>query len=189
MFKKGTLLQAAGTAGISAFLLIVPSSLVRQAASLDRSQKETEKIVQVLAAQTNVQKEQDPDFQDIQSTYEGILIVPREGLMVPLLKEWTESSFCPGVWKGSVNTKNLIAAGHNDPSQFRILHHLSVNDEVQILDMNQICHTYRVIGEETLQPDEAGRLLDQNSQSWDLTLFTCTFDNLARRVIRLQEVI
>ena len=189
MSKKAFLLKTAGILGVSAFMLIVPASLIRQASSLDRSRKETEKILQTLAGQTNAPGQKETEHQEIQSLYEGILMIPKDGLTVPLIKEWNESSFAPGVYKGSVNTKDLIVAGHNDPSQLRALHHLVYGDEVQILDLNQICHTYRVIREETLQPDEAKKLVDQSGQNWDLTLFTCTFHNLARWVIRLEEVI
>ncbi|MCF0245249.1 MAG: sortase [Ileibacterium sp.] len=187
MDKRILWCEGAGIVCLIFFACIVPSSLWKQAQNLQRSQQDVQALVSRRQNKEAVLSDQTE--QPVSETFDGVLIFVKDGLMLPILSRWEESSYSAGVFSGSVHTRDLILSGHNDPSQFRSVMHLNLDDEVQILDEDQTLHSYRVSRMETLKPNELEKLTGQEPDRWDLTLFTCTYDNLARRVIRLQEAV
>ena len=117
--------------------------------------------------------------------YIGILQIPALGLTLPVREQWSYENLknTPCCYAGSVYQNNMVIAGHNYAGHFRDLKNLAAGDEVRFTDGegNRFC--YQVSYMETLDQDET-ETMTQESDDWDLTLFTCTYGGGARYAIR-----
>lgn len=124
---------------------------------------------------------------DIGSGYIGVLEIPVLGLILPINTEWTEAAAeaSPCRYKGNIQDKNLIIAGHNYSSHFGSLHTLQTGDEIYLTDAGQKKYTYRVAGIEMIYGTAIGEM---DAGKWDLTLFTCDYMGTRRITVRCQSV-
>jgi sortase A len=123
--------------------------------------------------------------------YIGILQVPSIDLILPVLGEWDydKLKISPCRYSGSVYEDNMVIAGHNYPRHFSPLKWLATGSEVTFTDVDGNVFRYIVTQIETLQPDEIERMTE-DSDDWDLTLFTCTTGGRSRctlRCVRVEE--
>ena len=75
----------------------------------------------------------------------------------------------------------LVIAGHAYEPHFWPLHYLSVGDEVFLTDMGGNRLRYSVSEIQTLEDTAIG---DMVNSGYDLTLFTCTNNGIARLAVR-----
>ena len=123
---------------------------------------------------------------DLDDTYLGILRIPAVELELPVYAQWNEDSLttAPCRYAGSLQTGDLVIAGHNYADSFRRLGSLTAGSEVALTDMEGTEHTFRVTALQTLGAGEVQQML---SGDWELTLFTCTFGGQSRIAVRCRE--
>ncbi len=119
--------------------------------------------------------------------YIGTLTIPRFGLEVPVMSEWSYEGLkiAPGRFSGSVWNDNLIICGHNYSRHFGNLRYLEAGDTVIFTDVLENVFTYEVKEIDTLTPTA---VKDMISGDWDLTLFTCTIGGQTRVTVRCTKV-
>lgn len=118
--------------------------------------------------------------------YIGYLSIPVLGLELPVMSEWSypKLKIAPCREVGSVNTKDLIIAGHNYRRHFGNLKQLQPGELVLFTDMNQVTTAYTVVTTEILKPDQVEEM---RSEEWDMTLYTCTYGGRTRVTVRCQK--
>ena len=116
----------------------------------------------------------------------GTITVPKVGIELPVLNEWSYEllKISPCRYSGSVENDDFIILGHNYKSHFSPLKNCSVGDQVCFTDVNGITHIYAISEIETLYKTELDKLTSSN---YDLTLFTCTNSGQSRFVIRCDK--
>lgn len=116
-------------------------------------------------------------------SYIGRVDVPRIGISLPVLAEWSEdgANIAPCRYKGSVFDGSLIIAAHNFASHFGNLYQLSDGDTVTFVDVNGQAFHYIVLTAETVDGTD---LRGMEAGDWDLTLFTCNFSGNERTTVR-----
>lgn len=119
-------------------------------------------------------------------TYIGYLAIPEIRLDLPVLSNWEPPELlkkAPGRYQGSIAEGNLIIAGHNYKRHFTPLKRVSVGSHVIFTDVEGNAHRYVVSKVETIGGYDAEAMLS-GSDSWDLTLFTCTYGGKNRLTLR-----
>lgn len=120
--------------------------------------------------------------------YMGVLLIPQLELELPVASTYTEALLqqTPCVFAGEIETEDIIIAAHNYEVHFGKISQLEVNDEIFLVDVAGKMHQYQLVLEETLDGDD---LADLYAGEWDLTLFTCSHLNNAKRaVLRFEEM-
>ena len=118
-------------------------------------------------------------------TYIGILYFPSvENLAVPVIDDCSDSllkvSSCR--YSGSLKGNDMIIAGHSYKAIFGKLNsNLVVGDLVYFKDLAGNVYKYKLSNVETLQPTDVEKMQEGD---WDLTLFTCSYDNQKRVAFR-----
>jgi sortase A len=103
---------------------------------------------------------------------------------LPVLAEFdgmADLDIAPCRYSGSPYTNDLVIAGHNYRSHFRPLLDVGIGDDVYLVTASKKKLRYQVVSVETLQPTAIEDMVDS---SYDLSLFTCTNDSLARWTVR-----
>ncbi len=119
--------------------------------------------------------------------YIGYVSIPSIGLALPVMKQWSYAGLkiAPGRYSGSLYTDDLVIAGHNYARHFSPIKRLAVGTEVLFVDMDGKVWHYEVTANEVLQPTQIEKMTTKSdSDSWDLTLFTCTTGGRARYALR-----
>lgn len=115
--------------------------------------------------------------------YIATLDIPAIELELPVMSEWDYErlKIAPCRYTGSAYTDDLVILGHAFERHFWPLHYLSVGDEVYLTDMdgNEIPY---VIAEIATLEDTA--IEEMVNSGYDLTLFTCTWNGVARLAVR-----
>lgn len=118
--------------------------------------------------------------------YMGIIYIPiLDNLALPVLENYTYSNLKVSVCKysGGIEEGNFTIAGHNYKSSFGKLSKLSVGNIAYFKDANGIVYKYTCTKIETLSPNQVEKMTTGN---WDLTLFTCTYNNANRLAYRFE---
>lgn len=121
--------------------------------------------------------------------YVGVLSIPAISITIPVQTSWSYAKLfdTPCVFEGSIAQGNLIIAGHNYRAHFSQLSQLAIGNEVTLKDATGVTHYYTVTAKESIHENYVD---DLRAGEWDLTLFTCDFDNNSvRTVIRLTEIV
>lgn len=122
--------------------------------------------------------------QEIQGyDYIAVLYIPVLELELPVMDQWdyTRLTVAPCRYTGSIYSNDLVIAGHAYETHFWPLHYLSVGDEVFLTDMGGNRLRYSVSEIQTLEDTAIG---DMVNSGYDLTLFTCTNNGIARLAVR-----
>ena len=119
------------------------------------------------------------------NAYIGRLRIPRLGLELPVMSEWSYPKLkkAPCRYLGSAYTGDLIIAGHNYKKHFNGLKKLSVGDEISFSDEAGNLFRYHVSEVERLGGYEVDAM---EAGAWDLTLFTCTQGGSVRLTVRCE---
>lgn len=117
--------------------------------------------------------------------YIGHLEIPDLNLRLPVaagefnIKTLLKS---PALYSGSVYKNNMLIAAHNYNSHFGRLKKLDVGAKVIFIDAEGNIFNFVTAGSEILYPSNRNELLAEGS--WQLTLFTCTYNGQKRFVLR-----
>lgn len=117
----------------------------------------------------------------------GVLEIPSEGLVLPVISEWSYPALriAPCRYTGSAYTDDLIIAAHNYRAHFGSLQKLQEGEEIVFTDIDGNVFRYEVAVRETLQPTAVEEM---QSGEWDLTLFTCTVGGSYRVTVRCERI-
>lgn len=117
----------------------------------------------------------------------GVIEIPRTGLMLPVLSSWDYDKLkrYPCYYHGSIYRKDAVFCSHDYPFQFGGLNVLEDGDEARFLDADGNIFTYAFREQEYLQPTDVEAMTLKDD--WDLTLFTCAYNGLARYAYRFEE--
>lgn len=121
------------------------------------------------------------------NNYIGILKIPKLSLELPIMSDWNynKMKISPCRYYGNIYTNDLIICAHAYKSLFGRLNELNIDDLVVIIDTNNNYYYYEVKVIEIIQPNDVKKMIENN---FDLTLYTCTSDNLNRLTIRLNRI-
>lgn len=121
--------------------------------------------------------------------YLGYVTIPSLGVELPVLSEWSYANLkkSPCRYAGTVADGNLILAAHNYRSHFGRISTLNTGDEIDFTDGDGVTHVYEVVQQELI-PGRDVEAMEQGSDSWDLTLFTCTWSGRSRVTVRAELV-
>lgn len=111
--------------------------------------------------------------------YIGYLSVPAINLELPVMVEWSYPGLkiSPGRYSGAVYTRNRVIAVHNYVRHFR---------PIKWLDW---IWKYKVVSTETLNPTQVKEMVTKTeSDTWDLTLFTCNTGGQTRCTVCCEEI-
>lgn len=119
--------------------------------------------------------------------YIGYVTFPTLDLEFPIMDDWDNArlKLAPCRYYGSLQTDDLVVAGHNYRSGFGKIKELNKGDEIYFTDMNGEVYTYRVEEIETLNADEVTRMI---ASGWDFSLYTCSYDRSRRLTIRCSKI-
>ena len=120
--------------------------------------------------------------------YIGYLSIPSIGLNLPVMSEWSYVGLkiAPGRYSGSTYADNMVVCAHNYAKHFSPIKWLAEGAEVYFTDMDGMRWSYEVSVVETIQPTQIEKMTEktEDSENWDLTLFTCTTGGSARCAVR-----
>ena len=120
--------------------------------------------------------------------YIGYLSIPSIGLALPVMSEWSYAGLkiAPGRYSGSTYADNMVVCAHNYAKHFSPIKWLAEGAEVYFTDMDGMRWSYEVSVVETIQPTQIEKMTEktEDSENWDLTLFTCTTGGSARCAVR-----
>ncbi len=116
--------------------------------------------------------------------YMGILLIPQLELELPVADTFSYDLLqqTPCVFSGTMETEDLVIAAHNYDVHFGNLDQLEEEECVYFVDVLGKLHAYQLISKETVDGDDLEGL---RAGEWDMTLFTCShMDNAKRLVLR-----
>ena len=118
--------------------------------------------------------------------YIGYLMIPDLELELPVMSNWDYDRLrlSPCRYSGSTTGEDLVIVAHNYSAHFGRLKELSVDAQVQFVDMDGRLWQYRVVATEILSAEAVGEM---TSGVYDLTLFTCDSNRTHRVTIRCDE--
>lgn len=128
-----------------------------------------------------------PDVEEIilidGEAFIGYLTIDALSLSLPVRQVLTERNLkqSPCRYAGCAGTRGFVIAAHNYRRHFADLASLAAGDTVRFTDVSGAVYTYTVAQTETLDAADVAGMTDD---SWDLTLFTCTYSGERRITVR-----
>lgn len=121
--------------------------------------------------------------------YIGYLEIPTLDLTLPVMETWDYKRLRQAVccYSGTIYQNNMVIAGHNYRRFFSHLRWLSLESEVDFVDVEGNRYSYQVSNVEILKPGQGAALIG-NNDDWDLTLFTCTIGGRTRYTVRCVRI-
>lgn len=120
--------------------------------------------------------------------YVGIIEIPSLSLKLPVIDEWDDEKLkiAPCRYIGSVYDGTMIISGHSYKNHFRFIRKLTAGDSVIFTDLAGTRFFYEVISSEIIGGDDVEAML---SGTWDMSLFTCTYNGSARHTVRCKRIL
>ena len=114
--------------------------------------------------------------------YIGYISIPKLEVELPVISTWSLSrlTIAPCRYYGSLLGEDLVIMAHNYVSHFGKLSLLEPGDTLTFTDMDGKTTLYKVVSKDVLAPTAVEEV---TSGSFDLTLFTCTYDGQNRITI------
>lgn len=115
--------------------------------------------------------------------YIGYLVFESLDVKMPVMTEWSYAGLktAPCRYYGSVQTHDIVIAGHNYRDGFGILTELKAGDEVDFVCVDGKVYNYTVTVTEILEPTDITAI---TKSGWDLSMFTCTYSGTQRVTVR-----
>lgn len=122
------------------------------------------------------------------NSYIGVLEIPDREIQLPIMSNWSypQLEISPCRFSGSLYTNDLVICGHNYTSHFGWIWNAGPNEKLDFITVNKEIAHYIVDYVETIGPDDVDYLCEKTD--WDLSIFTCTYGNANRRVLRCSRV-
>ena len=127
----------------------------------------------------------DDDMQEMElygNDYIGYLSIPALGLNLPIIDDWSypKLKVAPCRQFGSIQTDDLVIAGHNYRRQFGHLHNLHIGDMLQFTDMDGVVTSYKIGEVNRIKANDTNRV---KNSDWDLVLYTCNYLRSGRTMV------
>lgn len=118
--------------------------------------------------------------------YLGYITLPTINIELPVMSDWDYNKLnaSPCRYSGFADQKDLIIAAHNYNSHFRKIDDLNSGDIFYFTDADGKSYEYEVINTEIISGNDPDAMISDYDDSWDITLFTCTFDGRNRITVR-----
>ena len=118
--------------------------------------------------------------------YIGVLEIPSRSLKLPVLSEWSYEGLkiAPCRYSGSLYRRDLVIAGHNYRKHFTGIKSLNPGDEVIFTDAEGHRFPLKVNSGQVIRPYGVDEMINDENNTWDMTLFTCTSGGSARYALR-----
>ena len=119
------------------------------------------------------------------NNYIATISIPVLDIELPVMADWDykKMKIAPCRYYGSIMTNDLVICAHGYDNLFGRIKNLTSGDLLVLTDMNNNEYIYKVI--EVLSPNDVKEMVESE---FDLTLYTCTIDNLNRVTVRLNRV-
>ena len=117
----------------------------------------------------------------------GTITIPSINLELPVLSSFSNSNLkkAPCRYYGNFFTNDLIICAHAYETFFANLNKLKQNDLIIFTDVEGNNYTYEVLEVEVLKATDVDKMVNNE---FDLTLYTCTYDNTGRVTVRCNRV-
>lgn len=117
----------------------------------------------------------------------GTITIPSINLELPVLSKFSNSNLkkAPCRYYGNLFTNDLIICAHAYETFFANLNKLKQNDLIIFTDVDGNVYTYEVLEVEVLKETDVDKMVNNE---FDLTLYTCTYDNTGRVTVRCNRV-
>ena len=117
----------------------------------------------------------------------GTITIPVLNLELPVMSEYSYSRLkkAPCRYYGNLFTNDLIICAHAYETFFANLIKLKQNDLIFFTDVDGNNYAYEVLEIEILKPTDVDKMVNNE---FDLTLYTCTSDNMNRVTVRCNRV-
>ena len=117
----------------------------------------------------------------------GTITIPSINLELPVLSKFSNSNLkkAPCRYYGNLFTNDLIICAHAYETFFANLNKLKQNDLIIFTDVDGNVYTYEVLEVEVLKETDVDKMVNNE---FDLTLYTCTSDNMNRVTVRCNRV-
>ena len=117
----------------------------------------------------------------------GTIKIPSINLELPVMSEYTYSKLkkAPCRYYGNLFTNDLIICAHAYETFFANLVNLKQNDLIIFTDVDGNNYVYEVLEIEVLKSTDVDKMINSD---FDLTLYTCTYDNTGRVTVRCNRV-
>ena len=193
--KIGKALIGIGVFLILAAFILVLYNFYREYNAKKKVEKYLPKLEQIIkdhsGGNNNADNEKNSKTMHIDGmNFLGILSVPSKNLELPILADYSYELLdtAPCRYSGSYDSDDLVIGGHNYRSHFSKLKSIKNGEEIFFTSFNGTVYKYSVLRVEILEPAQIEDLINkQNTDDWDLTLFTCTSSGAARCVIRCKS--
>lgn len=121
--------------------------------------------------------------------YCGVLEIPKIGVQLPVSADYSVARLRHSVcrYRGTLSGGDMILCGHNTRPFFARLNEVFEGDTLYFVDGGGTSHELIVSEVETIDGYAMEALLDQ-TDSWDLSVFTCTYSGRMRYVVRCRLV-
>ena len=117
----------------------------------------------------------------------GTITIPVLNLELPVMSEYSSSRLkkAPCRYYGNLFTNDLIICAHAYETFFANLVNLKQKDLIIFTDVDGNNYAYEVLEIEILKPTDVDKMVNNE---FDLTLYTCTSDNMNRVTVRCNRV-
>ena len=117
----------------------------------------------------------------------GTITIPSINLELPVLSKFSNSNLkkAPCRYYGNLFTNDLIICAHAYETFFANLNKLKQNDLIIFTDVDGNNYVYEVLEIEVLKSTDVDKMINSD---FDLTLYTCTYDNTGRVTVRCNRV-
>ncbi len=119
--------------------------------------------------------------------YIGVLEIPALDLSLPVMGEWSYPNLktAPCRYSGTAYKPGFVIAGHNYRTHFSPIKNIAMGEDVFFTDVDGNRFAYETAEAQVLEP---AAVEEMTADSWDLTLFTCTYGGGSRLAVRCEAV-
>ena len=113
----------------------------------------------------------------------GTITIPTINLELPVMSEYSYDRLkkAPCRYYGNLFTNDLIICAHAYETFFANINKLTQKDLIIFTDVDGNHYIYEVLEVEILKPTDVDEMVNND---FDLTLYTCTYDNMNRVTVR-----
>lgn len=113
----------------------------------------------------------------------GTITIPTLNLELPVMSEYSYDRLkkAPCRYYGNLFTNDLIICAHAYETFFANINKLTQKDLIIFTDVDGNHYIYEVLEIEILKPTDVDEMVNND---FDLTLYTCTYDNMNRVTVR-----
>ncbi len=118
--------------------------------------------------------------------YIGYLSIPSVDLQIPVMNTYDDRKLEKAACRyyGSLETEDMVLAGHNYRNTLGKLKSISLGDTVEFVNMNGEVYRYTVGELEVLKPEAVHEMVESK---WELSIYTCTYLGSERFTVRCKS--